>query len=125
MANMLVQTWQRLLQFDRRPWVAFENGTCVVLTDPADNIEERAQAILGAYRSTAADAAAPEMGVVTPYETPGWVVRGHDPNVLTYVSFEEAGGPDMKKEEVDRVGRAKLEKDAQTLKIIHVEAQLH
>jgi hypothetical protein len=122
MANMLVQTWQRLLQFDRRPWVAFENGTCVVLTNSADNIEEQAQAILAASCSAAANAAPPEMRIVTPYEMPGWVVRGQDPNVLTYVSFEEAGGPDMK-EEVGHLGRAKLEKDAETLRIIHVEAR--
>jgi len=61
------------------------------------------------------------MRVITPDEMPGWVVSGHDPAVLTYVSFAEAGGPDAKKEDVALVGRAKLEKDADTLKIIHVE----
>jgi hypothetical protein len=120
MTSEFVQVWQRLLQFDCRPWVAFENGTCVALADPAD-IEARAQAILAAYGSTGTAAAPAGMHVVTPYEMPGWVVRGPDPNVLVYVHFVEAGGPDAKHEDVAKVGYAKLEKDAETLKIVHVE----
>jgi hypothetical protein len=123
MANTLVQTWQRLLEFDRRPWVAFENGTCVVLTDPADNIEARAQAILAAFGSAKTGTVPSEMHVIVPYEMPGWVVRSQDPNVLAYVSFTEAGGPDTNKEEVGLIGRARIEKDAETLKIIHVEGR--
>ena len=121
MANTLVQTWQRLLQFDPRPWVVFENGTCVVLADPEDNIEVQAQRILAASGPDGAHPAPSEMNVVTPYEMPGWVVSGHDPNVLVYVGFGEAGSPDTKKEDVALAGRAKLAKDAETLAIIHVE----
>jgi hypothetical protein len=121
MTSEFVQVWQRLLQFDRQPWVAFENGTCVALADPADNVEARAQAILAAYGSAGTAAAPAGMRVVTPYEMPGWVVRGPDPNVLVYVHFEEAGGPDAKHEDVAKVGFAKIAKDAETLKFIHVE----
>jgi hypothetical protein len=121
MANTLVQTWQRLLLFDPQPWVAFENGTCVLLAQPEANLEVQAQAILATVRSAKGDRASAEMKVTSPVEVPGWVVAGFDPSIWAYVSFEEAGGPDARKEDVGLLGRAKMEKDAETLKVIHVE----
>ena len=61
MANTLVQTWKRLLQFDLQPWVAFENGTCVLLTQPDPDIEAQAKAVLAASRSSKAEQAPCEM----------------------------------------------------------------
>jgi hypothetical protein len=120
MANPLVQTWQRLLLFDPQPWVAFENGTCVLLAHPEADLEAQAQAVLAADRSAKRDRASSDMRVTCPSEMPGWVVAGPNPS---YVSFAEAGGPNAKKENVGRIGRAKIEKDGETLKIIHVEAR--
>jgi hypothetical protein len=121
MSSTIVQTWQRLLQFDRRPWVVFENGTCVVLEEPAEDVEARARAILANWQPSGTETAPSEMHVVAPYEMPGCVVRAHDPHVLAYIGFTECGGPDTSTHQIGMLGRAKIEQDARALKIIHVE----
>jgi hypothetical protein len=78
--------------------------------------------VLAAVGSAAGDREAPpEMRVTSPAEMPGWVVAGPDPGIWAFVSFDEAGGPDAKNEAVGLLGWAKIQKDAETLAIIHVE----
>lgn len=121
MADAHVQTWQRLLLFDPQPWVVFENGTCVLLANPEANLEVQARAVLAADREARRGQASCPMQVKNLNDLPGWVVWGPDPSIWAYVGYAEAGGPDANHEDVCRIARARIEKDEEAPKIIHVE----
>jgi hypothetical protein len=61
-----------------------------------------------------------DFSVIKLEDDPGWVVTGHHPDMLNYVSPEEVGEAPSDVS-VGLLGRSKRARDASELQIIHVE----
>lgn len=113
----LVDAWRATLR-PGRAWVAFANGTCVVLKDPKDARSE-ATALLRRYGPVGPGGPSADFGTVTLDDGRGWVVTGHHPDILVLVTAGEApGGEDVV---IGLLGRQKRAEDAARLEIVHVE----
>jgi hypothetical protein len=117
----LVNTWRAIIQGDKKSWVLFENGTCLILMEPQDNLATQATEIMTEWGPVCAGSSSGDFSVVDLANYPGWVVTGHHPDMLNYVSpdeVEEDGSADFV---IGFIGRSKRDEDANTLKIIHIE----
>ena len=98
-----------------------ENGTCVILTHPEEDLAGQATEILRKWGPVHAGSPSADFSTITLSDCPGWVVTGHHPNMLTYVSPEEYGNREPTDLAVGLVGRSLRNWDAEDLKVIHVE----
>jgi hypothetical protein len=112
----LAATWRATLA-PGRAWVAFANGTCVVLKDPKDARSEAIE-LLRRYGPVAPGGPSADFGTITLDDGRGWVVTGHHPDILVYVAPEEAPGAEIG---VGLLGRAKRAADAEELEVVHVQ----
>jgi hypothetical protein len=118
----LVETWRQIIVGDEKSWVLFNHGTCVVLVEPGDDLADRAVAVLREFGPVQPGCPAADFGTVTLDSGPGWVVTGHHPDVLTYVSPDEVSQTDDNLHlAVGLTGRLKRDQDARDLTITHVE----
>jgi len=121
----LIEIWRALILNKQTPWVLFKNGTCVVLAEPADlegRAAEQAVAILKAWGPVQVGTPAGDFSVVPLDGLPGWVVTSHHEHVNTYVAPAEVGLDAADELTIGLVGRAKRERDADELEILHIES---
>ncbi|MCP9950410.1 hypothetical protein [Actinomadura madurae] len=116
----LVQVWRDVIQGDEKSWVLFENGTCVILMEPEDDLAAQAVELLREYGPVAAGSSAGDFGTIDLDAAPGWAVYGHHNDILTYVAPEETadGANDLA---VGLLGRSKRDQDGRELAVVHVE----
>ena len=122
--DALVAIWRQLIADDTLSWVLFENGTVVVLRDPAESIPERALSIMKEWGQVAVGTPSEDFTVIALDAFPGWVVTSHFLtafDLLTYVSPKELPGDNPPADIVGRLGRGKRERDATELVIVHIE----
>jgi hypothetical protein len=112
--------WRHIIVGDHKSWVLFEHGTCVIVVDPAEDLAGQAVEILREYGPVVAGTPAGDFNTITLDAAPGWVVTGHHPDVLTYVSPTEAE-EDASTLAVGLTGRSKRDRDGTELNVIHVE----
>ncbi|WP_327309591.1 hypothetical protein OG730_39000 [Streptomyces sp. NBC_01298] len=117
--TMLIDVWMRLLSDPRKSWVLFEQGTCVVLTDPDGELAGQATEILKEFGPAHAGSSAGDFGVIDLQDADGWVVTGHHNDVLTYVGPDEP--QDHSEISVGLLGRSKRHRDGTELHVVHVE----
>ena len=122
MSHKLVQIWHDIIVGDKKSWVLFENGTCVILMEPSDDLKEQAIALMKEYGPVHAGGSAGDFSVTTLTEYPGWVVHGHHPDMLNYVAPDEV--EDDQDVYIGLLGRSKRDEDARALKVIHVENKI-
>jgi hypothetical protein len=115
----LADLWRQIIIGDRKSWVLFAHGTCVVLTEPVGDLAAQATAILAEYGPVHPGGPAGDFSVVRLTAAPGWVVTGHHPDVLTYVAPDEA--PEPTDLTIGLTGRANRDRDGHELQVIHVE----
>ena len=124
-ADPLVETWRQIIVGDEKSWVLFKHGTCVVLVEPGDDLAGQAVAVLREFGPVQAGSPAADFGTIALEEATGWVVTGHHPEVLTYVSPDEVTevtqDDDNLNLAVGLTGRAKRDQDSRDLTITHVE----
>ncbi|GAA1458186.1 hypothetical protein GCM10009603_11150 [Nocardiopsis exhalans] len=117
--SALVDAWRRLLINPHATWVLFEHGTCVVLTEPGEDLRAQAVELLREYGPVRAGTPAGDYGVVHPDTTEGWVVTGHHPDILTYVP------PGAVAEESDFAigaqGRSQRHRDGTELRVVYAQ----
>jgi len=118
--DLLIDRWRFINAADRRPWVLFEHGTCVVLDNPADNLIDQALGLIGEPSLQPTD---PVNNLkVTSYDERGWLVTGGQTGVHTYVekmaSAAESGGDDQT---VVLWGRSMHDLDAREGGVVHIE----
>ncbi|MEV0661298.1 hypothetical protein ACIBI3_08935 [Actinomadura luteofluorescens] len=116
----LVQVWRDVIQGDEKSWVLFENGTCVILMEPEDDLSAQAVELLREYGPVAGGTPAGDFGTIDLDQAPGWAVYGHHNDILTYVAPEEAGD-DATDLAVGLLGRSKRGQDGLELTVVHVE----
>lgn len=115
----LVDTWRRLLINPDASWVLFAHGTCVVLTDPGEDLAAQATEILREFGPAHAGDPSGDFGVITPEYVEGWVVTGHHPDVLSYVAPD--GMADAAEVAIGMAGRSLRSQDGAELRVVHVE----
>jgi hypothetical protein len=115
----LVEVWRRIIVGDRKSWVLFEHGTCVILISPEQDLAGQALEIMKEWGPVHAGTPAGDFSVIELAHDPGWIVTGHHPDMLTYVSPEEIR--DASEVLIGLLGRSKRRQDADELQIIHIE----
>jgi len=117
----LVETWRTIIQDEGKSWVLFENGTCLILSEPQENLTEQALKIMGEWGPVNVASAAGSFKVTKLQDKSGWIVTGHYPDMLNYVGPEDLRKGNSSDLIIGLLGRGKRESDAQSLNIIHVE----
>lgn len=120
MESSLASIWRGILAHERKTWVLFSHGTCVIFADATGDVSEEALGIMREWGPVHAGSSAGDFSVIGLDDEAGWVVTCHHPDVLTYVSPDEIG-PDPSELEIGLFGRAQRQADAEELRIIHVE----
>ena len=116
-----VEIWRQVIISDDKSWVLFENGTCVILPEPEEDLAAQAIEIMEEYGPVHVGTGSADMGVTKLSNYPGWVVTGHHPDMLNYVSPEEVESDDTEDFVIGILGRSKREADSKSLNIIHIE----
>jgi hypothetical protein len=116
----LVDVWRRIIVGDHKSWVLFAYGTCVILTEPADDLAAQAIDILREYGPVHPGTPAGDFGTVELDRAPGWVVTGHHPDVLTYVAPDDVLA-ESSELLIGLIGRSRRDDDSRELSIIHIE----
>jgi hypothetical protein len=123
MADLLVDTWRKIIVGEGKSWVLFAHGTCVILMAPSQDLAAQATALLKEWGPVVVGTPAGDFDVIELQAAPGWVVTSHHPDILTYVGpeeFEEGQVPqDMI---IGLTGRSKRDQDAAELQVIHIES---
>ncbi|MET8768961.1 hypothetical protein [Streptomyces sp. NPDC004658] len=115
----LIDAWRRLLAGSGKPWVLFEQGTCVVLEEPAEGLADRATDILRAYGPVSVGGPAGDFRVLELENGEGWLVTGHHPDVVTFVALQDSEDPSHLA--VGILGRSRRDRDGRDLHVVHVE----
>jgi hypothetical protein len=117
----LVEAWRAVLSGLDKSWVLFENGTCVVFTEPGSDLATRAVALLREFGPVGDGSAIGDFAATVPLpDGGGWLVAGCHSDIVTFVGRDEVapGAPDVA---AGRLGRAKRGQDAEQLRVLHVE----
>ncbi len=103
-----------------RAWVIFEHGTCVVLTDPTDDLAGQARALLAKHGPVHVATPAADFTVHRLTDSSDLLVTYDHPDIANFVASGEvgAGAPTHI---AGLIARAKRARDAIELKAIHVE----
>ena len=120
MNDQFIKIWKQLLFEDERSWVLFENGTCVVLTEPEHDLSAQAIELMKKWGPVHAGSPAGDFSTLTLKDDIGWVVTCHHNDILTYVAPEETGD-EPSDLGIGMFGRTKRHQDATELTVIHVE----
>ena len=119
--KLLVETWQAIIIGENKSWVMFENGTCVILMNSQEDLATQAIDIMKEWGPVVVATGAADFNVITLKEHPGWVITGHHPDMLNYVSPEELEEDEISDVSVGLLGRYKRDEDSQSQKVVHIE----
>jgi hypothetical protein len=118
--DSLVKAWRNIVVGEKKSWVLFEHGTCVIFTNATGDLAKQATDLLAEWGPVQVGTDAGDFDVVELANHPGWVVTCHHPDILTYVSPEEIG-PAPSEIMIGLIGRSKRDTDAHELKVVHIE----
>ena len=116
----LINIYKKVITDPSMSWILFKYGTCVMLLNPAKDLQAQAVKILKEHGQVVAGTSSGDFDVTKIPEINGWVVIGDYPGIMMYVSDEETGG---KRSDFDigMIGRSKRERDSIELEMVHVE----
>lgn len=120
-----ITAWRKILVDEEKSWVLFRNGTCVVLSDGPPNLVSSAMALLREHGPVVPGTERADFSVIQLHDVPGWVVKSHRAEMMTYVTpreFPRNIRPNPPDVAIGLVGRIKRDMDARSLKVIHVES---
>ena len=86
LAKLYREKWAELID-GRSPFAIFENGTCVVLPAPEEDLCEQAKRTLQAFGPSIAGGPSAHFRV-TEFDE-GWIVSFEHPDILCFVALEE------------------------------------
>lgn len=116
----LIEAWRDTISGFDKSWVAFENGTCVVLMEPEDDLGKQAVELLREFGPVHAGSSFGDFNVITLDDGRGWVVTCHHNDILTMVGPNEANTDDSDLS-IGLLGRSKRGLDAEQLNVLHIE----
>lgn len=117
----LVNLWRSIIRGDKKSWVMFEHGTCLILMQPEEDLAEQARRVMAKWGPVAVGTTSADFNTLKLIDQPGWVVSGHHPDMLNYVSPAELGSEDAPSYVVGLIGRSHRDEDARSLHIVHIE----
>jgi hypothetical protein len=118
--TQLIEVWQNTVNDPDKSWVLFDNGTCVILLQPQDDLIAQASALLREFGPVHAGSSFGDFSTITLDNGSGWVVTSHHPDILTFVGTHEVS-PESADWVVGLLGRSKRGQDAEELQVLHVE----
>jgi hypothetical protein len=116
-----IDVWRQIITDARKSWVLFENGTCVILMEPGDDLAAQAVAFMKEWGTVHPGSPAGDFGVIELPDGLGWVVTGHYDDILILVGPDEVSPGDVNDLAVGLLGRSKRDRDSAELRIVHVE----
>ncbi|NPE09182.1 MAG: hypothetical protein GNW80_12930 [Asgard group archaeon] len=123
--NRQIAIWREILVKEKNSWVMFEQGTCLILLEPEEDLRAQAIEIMKMWGPVVPGTSEGDFSVDVWEDLPGWVVYYQHPDMANYVSPKEFGEESEDKVWNDMIigliGRNKRNEDAQSLKIVHVE----
>lgn len=118
--NPLVTLWRSIIQGDQKSWVLFEHGTCLILMQAEADLATQARQVMSTWGPVRAGSPAGDFNIISFPDPPGgWIVTGHHPDMLNYVSSEDFTDPNPSHLMIGLLGRGKRDQDAHSLKIVH------
>ena len=125
MEDLYIERWNQLLTQQSHPWVLFAHGTCVVLTQPGEDLAQQTinqQAInLIEQWPVHAGSELGDFNVIALVDAPGWVVTCAHPDILTYLAPEEVSANETSELAIGLHGRSKRDQDAHEKRVIFVK----
>ncbi|HEX9796192.1 MAG TPA: hypothetical protein VGA52_04310 [Anaerolineales bacterium] len=122
MSDELIEIWRRLLAGERVAWVLFRHGTVVKLPHESAEPAQKALDLMRSWGRVHVGTPAGDFNVFEASGAAGWIVTCHHEDILTYVGPDEVGGAGAEDLVVGLTGRAKRDRDAQDLDIVHIGA---
>ncbi len=124
--DQLIPVWRKINAADRRPWVLFENGTCVWLTHADADVFAQARAILKQWGPVIPGSPSGDFNVERAPNASGWLVTSHHPDIATYVSMSDEEpqakhNSDSRDLVIGLRGRSLRDRDASAMGVIHIE----
>ena len=116
-----IDIWRRVILDPQKSWVLFENGTCVILVEPGEDLAAQATALMREWGPVHAGSPAGDFNVIVLPDDLGWAVGCHHHDILTFVGPEEVLADEASDLVVGLLGRSKRDQDAHGLGVIHVE----
>jgi hypothetical protein len=116
----LIQAWRATINGPEKSWVLFENGTCVILMEPEDDLAAQATALLREWGPVQAGSSFGDFSTIELEHGRGWVVTCHHNDILTLVGPDEIS-PGSEDLAVGLYGRSKRGQDSEQLRVLHVE----
>jgi hypothetical protein len=116
-----IDVWRQIITDTRKSWALFENGTCVILMEPGEDLAAQAVALMKEWGPVHPGSPAGDFGVIELPDDLGWVVTGHHDDILTLVGPDEVSSGDVNDLDVGLLGRSKRDQDSAELRIVHVE----
>ena len=120
MPDNLIDTWREIVLGDEKSWVLFQHGTCVILTQPEPDLAAQATEIMREWGPVHAGSSAGDFSTITLSDYPGWVVTGHHPDMLNYVSPDDVG-EEAEDLAVGLAGRSVRNQDGEAPQVVHIE----
>lgn len=84
----LVEAWRSFIG-DKKSWVLFSHGTCVILRQPSRDLHGQAIELLQEWGPVYPGSPYGDFTVLTHRGKSGWVVKCHHPDIMTYVMPDE------------------------------------
>jgi hypothetical protein len=117
----LIEAWHATLRGLDKSWVLFENGTCVVFTEPEPDLIAQATALLREFWPLDDDSPLGASSATIPLsDGRGWLIAGHHSDIVTFVGAGEVT-PDTPDVAIGRLGSSKRKRDVEQLRVPHVE----
>src|SRR5262249_20350975 len=116
-----IDVWRRIIIDPQKSWVLFENGTCVILVDPGEDLIVQATALMRVWGPVHAGSPAGDFNVNELPDDLGWAVGCHHDDILTIVGPGEVSADGANDLVVGLLGRSKRHEDSERLVIAHVE----
>jgi hypothetical protein len=115
-----VEMWRLLVAGTNKPWVVFEHGTCVLIGEPGQDLRKAAIDLLAQWGPVVVGTPAGDFSVFPLKDGTGWAVTSHHPCIATCVDSSEVSAEETDAMTVGISGRAKRDRDASELTIVHV-----
>ncbi len=123
--NTLIDIWRHIVD-DDKCWIMFEHGTCVILTEPQDDLQEQAIEILKEWEPVVPGTSLGDFNVNNLDDLPGWLIVYAHPDIANCVDQDILRENDFE-DQIDMhmgiglFGRHLRQEDSKTLAIIHIE----
>ena len=115
--------YSTIITGEKESWVLFENGTCVIFTEPQANYKLAATAKLRAAGKAYGGGESGDFSVMKLKDFPGWIVSYSAPGILNYVSPDEFENKNPSDIAIGMAARKKRNDDTMSGAVIHTEAK--